>query len=169
VKERFIMWKRAEPAGPQPRPGACPFGIALAAGFVTAVAGSLLTSLVSAPDEATRRLVELSFIIAGFSATLRNPGAALLTAGMTWMVYLGFLVERAGELRWHGDVDLLRLSTLLAMALIGSARWPIGGLLSARSARMPRPRDRLRPRVLPEPANEHPGVAVIPPVRQHRS
>jgi hypothetical protein len=163
------MWKWAEPVGPNPRLDTCPFGIALAAGFVITLVGSLLTSLTSAPDEATPRLVEMSFIIAGFSAALRNPGAALLTAGMTWMVYLGFLVEHAGELRWHGGVDLLRLSTLLAGALIGSARWPIAGLLSARSARVPRPREELRPGVLAEPASEHPGAGAVPAARQHRS
>src|SRR5262245_10787717 len=135
------MWKQSSFAAPARHLEKCPFGIALAAGFMTAVTGCLLASLMSAPDEPTPRLVELSMITAGSSAVLRNPAAALLTAGITWLVYLGFLVEHAGELRWHGGVDLLRLGALITAALIGSAAWLINGLLSERSTAEPRPRE----------------------------
>ncbi|MGH3391196.1 MAG: hypothetical protein ACRDOO_20190 [Actinomadura sp.] len=130
---------------------------------MTAVAGCLLAALTSAPSAATPRLVELSLVTAGFSALLRNPAAALLTAGMTWSVYLGFLVEHAGELRWHGGVDLLRLGALLAAALIGSARWPVAGLLSARSAAMPRAREEPGLGAVPGPLDDRVGATASPP------
>jgi hypothetical protein len=129
------MWNRVRYG---PRLDGCPFGIALAAGFATAVAGSLLASLASAPNEATPRLVELSLVTAGSAIVLRNVAAALLTAGIAWSIYLGFLVGHAGELQWHGGIDLLRLGTLLGAALLGSAIWLFSGLRPSEQAARPR-------------------------------
>jgi hypothetical protein len=138
------MWSReGKPAGR--RPGACPLGFALAAGFTTSMVACLLASLAAPPHHATARLVVLALVIAGFAASVRSLPGAVLSAGMAWSMYLGFLVDQTGELRWHGVVDLVRLGVLVVVALAGSARWPITDLLSARSAPRPAPGPRERP------------------------
>jgi hypothetical protein len=131
------MWIRAGKAV-EPHPGDCPLGFALAAGFAVSVIGCLLASLAAPPHQTTTRLVVLALVMAGSAAAIRNLRGAVLTAGMTWSLYLGFLVDQTGELHWHGIADLVRLGVLIAVALAGSARWPINDRLSARSARWAR-------------------------------
>lgn len=99
-----------------------PFGIA--AGFVTVIAGSLVATVFPEPAT-TQRLLVLALVIAGFSAIVRDSTAAIVTAGMAWPFYLGFLVDRYGELHWHSSVDLLRLGALRGAAVAGTAvgRW----------------------------------------------
>jgi hypothetical protein len=116
------------------RPGHCPLGFALAVGFATCVCGCLIASLAAPPQQTAARLAVLALIIGGFAAVVRNLPGSLLTAVIAWSMYLGFLVDQAGELRWHGGTDLLRLGVLVAAAVAGSGRWPVRDLLSARHA-----------------------------------
>lgn len=156
------MWNRVRQAA-EPRLGDCPLGIAVAAGFAAAAIGCLLASLVSPPHEPAPRLVALALIIVGFAAACRNLPANLLTAGIAWSMYLGFLVEHTGELRWHGGVDLLRLGTLIVAALAGSARWLIAEL-AAYSAPVPGPREEPRLALI----TERDGTASSTPDQEHR-
>lgn len=100
-------------------PPANEFGVA--AGFVTVVVGCLAATCLYAPGADTGRLLVLTVVIAGFAAMIQDALAALVTAGLAWPFYLGFLVDRYGELRWHGSVDLLRLAALVAASLLGTA------------------------------------------------
>jgi hypothetical protein len=160
------MWIQVRHTAAEPRSGTCPLGIALAAGFATAAIGCLLASLASPPDEPAPRLLALALIIAAFAATVRNLTAALLTAGIAWSMYLGFLVDRAGELQWHGGVDLVRLGTLVLAALVGAAGWLIAGALAG-SAPVPRPREELRPAAVRDLRTDR-AVSIPTPDRDHR-
>jgi MFS family permease len=97
-----------------------PTSFYVAAGFVTVIAASFAAT-VFPPSATADRLLMLAVIIAGFSAIVRDTLAALVTAGLAWAFYLGFLVDRYGELHWHGGIDVLRAAVLLAAALIGSS------------------------------------------------
>ncbi|GAA2101221.1 hypothetical protein [Actinomadura alba] len=131
----------------QPGRGVCPLGFALAAGFGTSVTGCVVAALAAPPYQTTTRLVVLALIVGGFATAIRNLPGAVLTAGMAWSMYLGFLVDQTGELRWHGGSDLLALGVVVAVALAGWGRWPITDLLTARPTpgRVPGPRGRPGP------------------------
>jgi hypothetical protein len=160
------MWNRVRYAAAESRFGDFPLGIALAMGFAAAAVGCLLASLVSRPHEPAPRLVALALVVAGFAAACRNLTANLLTAGIAWSMYLGFLVGHAGELRWHGGVDLLRLGTLVVAAQLGSARWLIADLAARWSASVPRPREELA--VVVRGPFTRGGTATSTPGRDHR-
>lgn len=162
------MWNQVRNEVAEPRSADCPLGIALAAGFTSAGVGCLLASMAFPPHEPSPRLLALALIVAGFAATVRNPAAALLTAGIAWSMYLGFLVGHAGELGWHGSVDLVRLGALVLAALIGTARWRVADALSAWSVPVPRPREELRPTATVPELRIDRGVSIPVPDRVHR-
>jgi hypothetical protein len=147
-----------------------PLGFALAAGFATSVVGCLLASLAAPPRETAARLVAVALIVTGFAAAIRNLPAAVLTAGMAWSIYLGFLVGRAGELHWHGGVDALRLGTLIVAALAGSARWWITDFVSdwSGSSRAPLSREEPSPAVIPRPLDAPDARSTFTPVGNSR-
>jgi hypothetical protein len=162
------MWSQVRNTYADARRGESPLGIALAAGFAAAAVGCLLASLVSPPHEPTGRLVALVLFMAVFTTACRNLMANLLTAGIAWTMYLGFLVDREGELHWHGGIDLLRLGALLMAALVGSARWLIADLASAQPASVPGPRTELRPTVTGGSFIERHGPSMSTPDRDDR-
>lgn len=96
-------------------------GFGVAAGLVTVVVGCFVASWLYPPGVDADRLFVLAVFIAGFAAVAGNALAALVTAGLAWPFYLGFLVDRYGELHWHGWVDLVRLAVLAVAALLGTA------------------------------------------------
>src|SRR5512144_2976332 len=96
-------------------------GFGVAAGWVTVVVGCFVASWLYPPGAGADRLLVLAVFIGAFAAVVRDALAALVTAGLAWPFYLGFLVDRYGELRWHGGVDLLRLAVLVVASLIGAA------------------------------------------------
>lgn len=96
-------------------------GFGVAAGFVTVVVGCFVATWLYPPGADADRLLVLAIVITGFAAVVRDALAALVTAGLAWPFYLGFLVDRYGELHWHGRVDLLRLAVLTVASLIGAA------------------------------------------------
>jgi hypothetical protein len=95
-----------------------PTSFCVAAGYVTVIVACFAATIFP-PSAGTERLLMLAVVIAGFSAIVRDTTAAVVTAGLALLFYLGFLVDRYGELRWHGGVDVERAAVLLAAALIG--------------------------------------------------
>lgn len=95
--------------------------LAVAAGFVTVVFGCLVITLAMPPPATTGRLILLCAVLVGFAAVVGNLTAAVATAGVALPFYLGFLVDRRGELHWHGQVDLVRAAVLLVAAVAGTA------------------------------------------------
>ncbi len=61
----------------------------------------------------------LAAVVAGFAAWAADVAAAVLVAALTFLVANGFLVNRQGELSWHGAADLHRGALLLTAAAVG--------------------------------------------------
>src|SRR4051812_42527605 len=108
-----------------PWAGDCPLGFALAAGFAASIAGCFLASAAAPSADTGTRLAVLAFVLAVYAATVRNLPAAVLTAGIAWSFFLGFVVDGDGEVRWHGASDLDRLGVLIVAVLAGSAWWMV--------------------------------------------
>lgn len=96
-------------------------GFGVAAGLATVVVGCFVATWLYPPGADADRLLVLAVVIAGFAAVAGDALAAVVTAGLAWPFYLGFLVDRYGELHWHGPIDLLRLAVLAMASLIGTA------------------------------------------------
>ncbi|WP_426512887.1 hypothetical protein ACPPVO_20935 [Dactylosporangium sp. McL0621] len=101
------------------RPRSAPTGITLAAGTAAVVATALPAAAVIAPSESMARLAAMAVCVASVGAVGGDLVAAMATAGIAWAVLNGFLVNRLGELTWHGRADAVRLSVLCAAALAG--------------------------------------------------
>ena len=93
---------------------ACPLGFAV-------VTATCVVLSVAAPSLGTARVLTdvavLTVVVAIFAWFVR-PIAALVTAALGWLLLNGFLVDHFGALRWHGEVDAVRLVTLIAAAAI---------------------------------------------------
>ncbi|MGI5240898.1 hypothetical protein [Dactylosporangium sp. CA-139066] len=111
---------------------AAPTGITLAAGSAAVVATALFAAAATAPSQPVARLVAMALCVAAIGAFGGNLAAALATAGIAWSVLDGFLVNRLGELTWHGPADVVRLGVLAGVA--------VAGWLGARSHRAARHR-----------------------------
>ena len=93
-------------------------------GIDTAVGAVVVVCLVAPPhlDAAGigTRLAVLALGLAAFAASVADPVAALVTAGVAFLLLDGFVVGHGGDLAWHGDADLVRLGVLVAAALAGA-------------------------------------------------
>ena len=105
--------------------GDCPLAFALAAGFAASTVGCFLASAAASPNDAGTRLAVLALVLAVYAAAVPNLPAAVLTAGIAWSFFLGFVIDRDGEMHWHGTADLARLGVLIVAVLAGSAWWMV--------------------------------------------
>jgi hypothetical protein len=104
----------------------------VAAGFVVVVVGSFLAALFP-PSLPGQRTAVLVVIVAAFTTVAGNVPVGLATAGMAWLFCNGFLVDRLGELRWHGRDDAVRLAAFAAAGLVGgTAGWAARAVLAVR-------------------------------------
>jgi hypothetical protein len=110
-----------------------PTELGIAAGFATVATACLIITWLLPPPATTARFIVLCAVLVSFGAIVRNLAAALATAGMALPFYLGFLLDRLGELHWHGQVDLARLAALLAAAAAGT----VAGRLITRARPIP--------------------------------
>jgi MFS family permease len=94
-----------------------PVGINVAAGAVLVIAVAFVAAGIP-PSHPVWRSAALLVAVAGFAAATVDKVAAASTAGIGLAVFYGFLVNRLGELSWHGTADLWRLmATVVAVAL----------------------------------------------------
>jgi K+-sensing histidine kinase KdpD len=54
-----------------------------------------------------------------FGALFGGRLAVACAAGLAWLVVNGFLVDRFGELSWHGPADVYRAVMLAVAGLLG--------------------------------------------------
>jgi hypothetical protein len=113
--------------------GDCPLAFALAAGFAASVVGCFLASAAAAPSDTGTRLAVLALVLAVYAAAVPNLSAAVLSAGIAWSFFLGFVIDRDGEVRWHGTADLVRLGVLIVAVLAGSAWWRVSAAINPTS------------------------------------
>jgi hypothetical protein len=97
-----------------------PTGIATGTGAVVVVASACIAATAPVSAEAVR-LGLAACSLAGFAALTLDPVAVACTGVLSFLVVDGFLVNRLGQLSWHGAADLARISALAAAALTGLA------------------------------------------------
>ncbi len=89
-----------------------PTGIAIGVGGAAVVAAALLAALIP-PVYAGWRFAVVAGAVGVFAVLARDGWAVAAVAALGWLVVNGFLVNRMGELSWHGSADLLRLMALV--------------------------------------------------------
>lgn len=113
-----------------------PFGVDVTAGAVLVVAAALVAALVPAADGAAR-LAVLAVAVGLFAAGTVDAVAVAAVTLLAGLVDNGFLVDRFGQLGWHGWPDAYRIA---ALVLAGALGWSVG----AAAGRVRRARARWR-------------------------
>jgi hypothetical protein len=94
-----------------------PFGINLAAGAAAMVVATAVTSAASA--EASARLAVTAVAVAGYAAGVADARAGVAVAGMAYLLFDGFLVNRHGELTWGGATSVRHLAIFASAVGLG--------------------------------------------------
>jgi MFS family permease len=95
-----------------------PTGITIGFGAAGVVVAAFVAALVPAGAPAWR-VVPFAGVVAAVGAFAADPAATLATAIIGYPVLNGFLVNRLGELSWHGRPDLERALALLGAGVLG--------------------------------------------------
>ncbi len=135
---------------------AMPTGVGVAVGCAVVVVAAFVAAMVPTTDS-TARLVVMSVSVAALGAWSADWMALLIATTVAFLVTNGFLVDRLGELTWHGGSDGWRLLSLGGCALLGLL---VGGLVRLPSAR----RDRTDPSEDPAAGNAGDPLRVFAPV-----
>ena len=93
-------------------------GLGIGFGAVTVVTAGLLAAAVPVTDQPMRFGVMVA-AVAVFAALTGDRVAAAWAAGLAWLVVNGFLVDRFGELSWHGPADVYRAAMLTLAGVLG--------------------------------------------------
>jgi hypothetical protein len=105
-----------------------PIGILIGGGALVAVLAT--TVAAAAPATGEWRLGIIAIAIGLFAAFARRPLAVSSTVVLAWLLVNGFLVDRFGELSWHGRADLYRAAALI---LAGAGGQVVGVLRLVRA------------------------------------
>jgi hypothetical protein len=98
--------------------GRTPFGINLAVGVVVMIAAAFVAVLF---PEVNARLVMIAVVVGGYAAAVADTRASFATAGMGFLIFDGFLLNRLGELTWNGKTSVWHLSTFALAVGLGLA------------------------------------------------
>jgi hypothetical protein len=100
--------------------GRTPVGINIGIGAVLVVAAAIVAALIPVAHTGWRFAVVA--VVVGLFAVLTVDHLALAPVALLgWLVVNGFLVDRFGELTWHGSPDLYRLMLLVMAGALGLA------------------------------------------------
>ncbi len=119
------------------RPDRPPPGVRLAVGATAAVLAALAASMLPGSDSVLRTLIVV-VAVAAFAGWADDWRPALATAAVGFLLVDGFLVDRYGQLAWHGGADGLRLAAFVGAAVVGT--WL--GRMSPATGAVPRTRPR---------------------------
>ena len=97
---------------------ATPVGINVAVGAVAIVVAAFVAAAIPPVDGGWRWALLAAGVGGSAALTVDGPAVAAVV-GLAWLVGNGFLVDRAGELSWHGWADFYRLLVLLAAGAAG--------------------------------------------------
>jgi hypothetical protein len=100
------------------RNGSRPQGILLGIGTLAVIAAGFIASAVPAGDPGVRFGVLVATVFT-FTALCGVWAAPIGVAVIGFLVFDGFLVNRFGELTWHGPADLTRAVALVAALAFG--------------------------------------------------
>lgn len=95
-----------------------PAGINLGLGAVLVVAAVLVAAVVP-PAHGYWRFGLVAAAVGSFAALTVDRTALLGVALIAWLLADGFLVNRDGELSWHGSSDIWRTMLLVAAGIAG--------------------------------------------------
>lgn len=120
-----------------------PVGINVTVGAVVIVAAAFLAAHVPVAEGQWRCAV-VAAAVGLFAAFTVDPRAVAAVLVPTWLIMNGFLVNRLGDLSWHGTADVDRFLVLTAAAVVGLAigvtsrqldgarrRWQLGAVVQA--------------------------------------
>jgi hypothetical protein len=110
------MATRGQPTR-QPDEDRCPTGLTLAGGALVVVGVAALAALLA--QTPGPRLGLLTAAVLVITAVTGDARAAIGVSVMAWAVGNGFLVNRLGELSWHGRLDTWFVIGLLSAVSIG--------------------------------------------------
>ncbi|MGY0237158.1 hypothetical protein [Longispora urticae] len=128
------MWIR--PGGWAPVAEETPLGINIALGSALLLVTAFLAAMVPGSEPVVRYAV-LVLAVALFAAVTGDAFALGFVVLVGFAIFNGFLVNRLGELSWHGLTDMLRLGALVLAATTGLAAGEAYRLV--RRHREPRP------------------------------
>lgn len=97
-----------------------PTGITLAAGAAAVTAAALIAAALPASQPGWRFAL-IALTVGGFAAVTMDQRALAGVALLGWLIANGFLVDRLGELSWHGSADVWRMIILVFAAVLGLA------------------------------------------------
>lgn len=100
--------------------GRTPLGIAVGIGAAVMVVAEQVAAVVFPPADVWARLVVVSIAAGGYAAIVADVRASLVTAGLGYLMFTGFLVNRYGELTWDGTTSVWRVIVLAAAVGIGA-------------------------------------------------
>jgi hypothetical protein len=100
-----------------------PVGIDIAGGAAVIVFAAIGAAAVPAADP-WWRLAVMAVAVGGFAALSGDRLASFAVVLLAWLVVNGFLVDRYGQLSWHGSADLARLLVLAGSAFLGLVAGP---------------------------------------------
>jgi MFS family permease len=106
--------------------------IGIGAGFVLVAA---VVAAVIPVRDAGWRLAVVAVAVGWSAAVCVNHLALASVALLGWLVVNGFLVDRYGELSWHGPSDLYRMLLLVVAGALGLAAGEVRHQLSQLRAR----------------------------------
>jgi hypothetical protein len=109
-----------------------PAGINVGIGTVVVVGAAVVAAMIPAAD-AGWRFGAVAAAVGLFAAVSLDQRALGPVVGLGWLVVNGFLINRLGELSWHGSVDVLRLMLLVVAGTAGLALGEVA--MSARERR----------------------------------
>jgi hypothetical protein len=95
-----------------------PTGLTIGLGSLTVVAAAAIAAAVPTSDP-TSRLALVAAAVAVIAALSRDIVALPGLVVLAWLIVNGFLVDRFGELSWHGRSDVYRAVILVLAAGIG--------------------------------------------------
>ena len=93
-------------------------GFTVGIGATAVVAAGVVASTVPAADSGWRFGIVVA-AVAIFAAFAGDAVAVAWAAGLAWLVTNGFLVDRFGELSWHGRSDVSRAVMLMLAGGLG--------------------------------------------------
>jgi hypothetical protein len=97
-----------------------PFGINLGAGCAVVVVAAVIAAALPQPAQVWRVVVMAGAVIL-VGAVTADALATPLVAVVAFLVLDGFLVNRYGQISWHGMTDMYRLVVVMVSAGAGLA------------------------------------------------
>jgi hypothetical protein len=95
-----------------------PAGINLGLGVVLVVAAVLVAAVIP-PVDGYWRFGLVAGAVGLFAGLTVDQVALLGVAVIAWLLADGFLVNRLGELSWHGSSDIWRMALLVTTGTVG--------------------------------------------------